>query len=524
MSVLPELAQAMLKPEIYPEPPKKVEIMQTQMSFVFIAGDYVYKIKKPVNLGYLDYTTLAQRKYFCDKEVELNRRLSPQTYLGVIPITKTGRKYILGGSGEAIEYAVKMRYLPQDRMMNVLLPKGQVTTEMVAEVAKIIAEFHSNAATSPEISYYGSLKAINVNNDENYSQTEKYIGKTITKEQYERIKRFNDSFIKENEALFNDRVAKGRVRDCHGDLHAAHICFADKISIYDCIEFTDRFRYSDVASEVSFLAMDLDHYGFADLSRSFIKAYISRSRDEEIFKLLRFYKCYRAYVRGKVESFKTDDPYISEAEREKTRTAAAGYFSLADAYTKKKPLLFITVGLMGTGKSTIARALARRLGLTVISSDVTRKKLAGVPLTERHFEGFSAGIYTSDFTRQTYEAMFKEAGEILKSGDSVILDASFIKTEERLKAKQLADTTGADFGIIEIGLAENVIKERLTRRQASGSVSDGRWEIYAPQKERFEAVNEVTDKQHIVVDGSSPIEGLIDSLLTALELRIYDGK
>jgi aminoglycoside phosphotransferase family enzyme/predicted kinase len=518
MSVLPELARAMLKPEIYPEPPDKVELMQTQMSFVFIAGDYVYKIKKPVNLGYLDYTTLAQRKFFCDKEVELNRRLCPETYLGVIPVTKSKGKYFLGGSGEAIEYAVKMRYLPQHKMMNVLLQKGQVTTEMLADVAKIIADFHRKAATSAEISYYGSLKAIGINNNENYAQTEKYIGKTVSKEQYTRIKQFNDNFLKENEALFNSRVANGRIRDCHGDLHAAHICFSDSICIYDCIEFTDRFRYCDVASEVSFLAMDLDHYGFADLSRSFVKAYISYSRDAEILKLLPYYKCYMACVRGKVESFKTDDPYISDAEREKTKSVAIGYFDLAGAYARKKPLLLITVGLMGTGKSTVARALAKRLGLTVISSDIIRKKLAGVPLTERRFEGFSGGIYTPEFTRNTYDAMFGEAKDILKSGDSVILDASFIRKEERLKATQLADVTGAHFAIIEIVLAENVIKERLDKRVVSGSVSDGRWEIYAPQKERFEAVNEVSKKQHIIVDTSVPVDGLISSLMSSLGL------
>ncbi len=506
MSALPELARAMLKPEIYPEPPDKVEIMQTQMSFVFIAGDYVYKIKKPVNLGYLDYTTLEQRKYFCDKEVELNRRLCPQTYLGVVPIVKPGKNFVLGGVGKPIEYAVKMRYLPQERMMNVLLEKEQVTADMVAEVARIVADFHKRAATSEEISYYGSLKAINVNNSENYSQTEKYIGKTISKEQYERIKEFTDSFTRENEALFNRRIDQCRIRDCHGDLHAAHICFTDSICIYDCIEFTDRFRYCDVAAEVSFLSMDLDHYGFADLSRSFLNAYISNSKDEELSKLVKYYKCYFAYVRGKVASFKTDDPYISETEREKTKAAAAGYFSLAEAYTRKKPILLITVGLTGTGKSTIARALAKRLGLTILSSDVIRKKLAGVPLTERHFDGYRGGIYTPELSRRTYEKMYADARDILKQGDSVILDATFVRKEGRLKAKQLAETAGADFGIIEVTLPESVIKKRLDRRIKTGSVSDGRWEIYTPQKKEFEPVDEIPEEQHITVDMMLPLE------------------
>ena len=517
MTVLPELVQAMLRPGIYPEPAAKVKLVQTQMSFVFIAGDYVYKIKKPVNLGYLDYTTLAQRKFFCDKEVELNRRLCPQNYLGVVPIIKSGGKYVLGGRDEAVEYAVKMRYLPQERMMNVLLEKGEVTPGMVAGVAQILADFHRRAATGPDISYFGSLKAINVNNNENYTQTEQYIGRTVSKEQFDRIKSFNDNFLSKNESLFNDRVAQGRIRDCHGDLHAAHICFTGTVCIYDCIEFTDRFRYCDVASEVGFLAMDLDHYGYADLSRSFVRSYVSQSGDEEIPKLLNYYKCYMAYVRGKVESFKTDDPYISQTERERTKAAASGYFDLADAYTRKRPLLVITVGLVGTGKSTIARALAKRLGFSVISSDITRKKLAGVPLTERHYEGFSGGIYTAEFTRRTYDAVFTEAKEILESGGSVILDASFIKRGERLKAMDLADITGADFVMIETVLPEDIIRERLAERRAASSVSDGRWEIYGPQKKQFETVNEVTEDRYIVVNTELSLEDNIIQIITKLK-------
>ncbi len=516
MSALPELVRAMLTPEAYPESPEKIELMQTQMSFIFLAGEYVYKVKKPVDLGYLDYTTLENRLFFCQKEVELNRRLCPDTYLGVLPITQSGKHISIGGKGKIIEYAVKMRYLPQERMMDVLLDKGMVTTEMVEKVGYKMAEFHHKAKTDENISSFGSIKAIRVNTEENFTQTEKYIGNTISKEQYERIVNYTNNFINQNSGLFDKRVSGGRIRDCHGDLHAAHICFTDGICIYDCIEFNDRFRYCDVASEIAFLAMDLDRYGYADLSRGFVKAYLSQSKDKEILKLLNYYKCYMAYVRGKVASFKTDDPYINKTEREKTQAIARGYFDLANSYTYSKPLFIITVGLVGTGKSTVARALAKRLGSTVISSDMTRKRLAGVPLNEHRFEGFSSGIYTPDFNRQTYEAMLAEAKEILTSGDSVILDASFIRREEREKARQLAENTGADFYVVETVLAENAIKKRLARRLELGSVSDGRWEIYLPQKQRFEPVNEVPESVHIIVDTSSTIDKLISSLLQKL--------
>ncbi|MFC1957555.1 gluconokinase [Chloroflexota bacterium] len=332
MSQLPEVVQALLDPGVYPDTSQGVEMAQTQMSFVFLTGDYVYKVKKPVNLGYLDYSTLENRYFFCQREVELNRRLCPDTYLGVVPITRNRGEIQLEGRGEVIDYAVKMRYLPQELMMNVLLANNQVTALMVTSVAQRLAEFHQQAETNATISAFGELETIIENTEENFSQTVKYIGNTISQENYRHIKAYAKGFIDNDAYLFSKRMAEGKIRDCHGDLHAAHICFTDDICIYDCIEFNDRFRYCDVASEIAFLAMDLDHYGRADLSRSFIGAYIDYSQDEELSRLLSFYKCYRACVRGKVESFKLDDPHISEEEKTKVQAVAKKYFVLAESY------------------------------------------------------------------------------------------------------------------------------------------------------------------------------------------------
>jgi len=510
--MLPELVKALLKPGAYPEATKKIELAQTQMSFVFLTDQFVYKVKKAVDLGYLDYTTLEKRRFFCQKEVELNRRLCPEVYLGVVPITSDNGAIRIGGRGEVIEYAVKMRRLPHEAMMNVLLANNQVSAEMITGLAQKLAAFHQEAETNAEISAFGEIKAVTRNTDENFDQTEKYIGRTISKDSYRHIKNYTNSFVGENAPLFNKRIKEGRIRDCHGDLHAAHISFSDGVCIYDCIEFNDRFRYCDVASEMAFLAMDLDHYGRADLSRSLVKAYVAESGDKELLELLGFYKGYRAYVRGKVESFKLDDPYISKGEKEKTLEIAASYFDLARAYTRSRPILFITVGLVGTGKTTLAQALAKRLGLAVISSDITRKQLAGVPLTEHRFEGLDSGIYSAELSRQTYDKLFAGAGGILSDGGSVILDASFIKAEERLKAKRLAEGTGADFFIIECTLDEENIKKRLARRLKQGSVSDGRWEIYRPQKKAFDPV-EAAPSKHAIIDTSKPIEENIRQIL-----------
>lgn len=332
MSILPSTVKALLKPQTYPHRPQKIELVQTQMSFIFLAGEYVYKIKKPVNLGYLDYTTLEKRHFFCHQELELNRRLCPGAYLAVVPIVEEKGGLRIEGRGKAIEYAVKMKQLPQDRMMDVLLPRGQVTPEMVARVAEKLVGFHQKAETNRKIAAFGKLDVIRQNTDENFGQTEKYIGTSITAEEYQHIKNYTNNFIDSNASLFDKRVREGRIRDCHGDLHAAHVCFTDDICIYDCIEFNDRFRYSDVASEIAFLAMDLDRYQQAGLSRHLVNTYVGLGHDEELLKLLNFYKCYRAYVRGKVESFKLDDPYIPEEEKAKVLTAAQSYFQLAESY------------------------------------------------------------------------------------------------------------------------------------------------------------------------------------------------
>jgi aminoglycoside phosphotransferase family enzyme len=337
VSKLPSLIEALLKPQAYPHKPRKIELLQTQMSLVFLASEYAYKIKKPVNLGYLDYTTLEKRRFFCYQELELNRRLCPGAYLAVVPVVQEEGKLRVEGRGEVMEYAVKMKELPRERMMDVLLSRNQVTPQMVAEVAGKLASFHHKAETNPQIASFGSLDVIRRNCDENFAQTEKYVGTSITARQYQRIKDYADKFAADNAGLFDKRVKEGRIRDCHGDLHAAHICFTGPdliggICIYDCIEFNERFRYCDVASELAFLAMDLDHHEQASLSRHLVNTYVELSHDEELLKLLNFYKCYRAYVRGKVESFKLDDPLISHTDKAKALESARSYFGLAESY------------------------------------------------------------------------------------------------------------------------------------------------------------------------------------------------
>ena len=517
-STLPPYVQAMLSPKIYPQKPAEVELLQTQMSFIFIAGDYTYKTKKPVNLGYLDYTTLEQRERFCRQELELNRRLSPGAYLDVVPISHSSQGFQLGGKDNIIEYAVKMKTLPRDRMMDVLLPADRVTPDMLKQVALKMADFHSRAATDDNISRFGSLDAIKINAKENFDQTEKYIGKIIPQRVYSFIKENSWKFIEDNQALFQQRVASGKIRDCHGDLHAQHVCFAqDDIYIYDCIEFNDRFRYCDVASEISFLSMDIDRYGRADLARIFTDAYITASRDSGIAELMRYYKCYMACVRGKVACFKYDDPYLKD--KEALRKEARLYFNLAYRYCGTKPCVVIVTGLIGAGKSTAANRIGRALGCDVLSSDVIRKQLAGQPLTEQRYDKFDTGLYSPEFTQKTYDELFRQGRERINEGQSVILDASFKKKTDRLAAQKLAEENGACSLAVECTADEYTIKKRLDERQKRGSVSDGRWEIFADIKKGFEPVTEFKDINHLILDtahSSGNINALILERLTEI--------
>ncbi len=328
-----QVVAALLTPEAYPQNPGKIELIQTHISFVFLTEKYVYKVKKAVNFGFLDFSTLDKRHLFCGKELELNRRLCPEIYLEVIPITKSDTIKV-GGTGVTVEYALKMVRLPQERIMTVLLKENKVDKKTVDAIAEIVAKFHSKARTNFEISQFGSLKIVKTNWDENFSQTTKYLNQTIPPVEFQCIESKINNFITQNTSLFESRIADKRIRDCHGDLHSGNIFITDKICIFDAIEFNDRFRYSDVAADVAFLAMDLDFQGRIDLADYFIEQYLAYSKDKTLPSLLPFYKCYRAYVRGKVVSFRLDDQNISAQEKASATKEAQAYFKLAAEYAK----------------------------------------------------------------------------------------------------------------------------------------------------------------------------------------------
>lgn len=330
-----DMIQDLLSRDAYPERTEDVGFVQTHISSVFILDEFVYKIKKPVNFGFLDFTTLKKRKHFCTREVELNSRVSEGVYLGVYPITFDGERYRIGGDGEVVDYAVKMRRLPNEALMKVHFENGTLKMDDIERVAKAIADFHTRAEHSEEIAKFGSIETVKFNTNENFQQTEKYLDISIPREEFNDLKKWTTDFYAANRALFEKRIEAGKIKDCHGDLHMEHVCLTDPIIIFDCIEFNERFRYSDTAADIAFLLMDLDFSGGYSFSEHLLETYLGYSGEEGINDLVNFYKVYRSYVRGKVTSFQLDDPNIEEMEKEKAKAKAKNYFSLAHSYIKE---------------------------------------------------------------------------------------------------------------------------------------------------------------------------------------------
>lgn len=512
---LPPLICALLDPAAYPSPVDQVTLIQTHVSYLLLAGDRAYKIKKPLNLGFLDFSTLDQRRYFCHHEVELNRRLCPQVYLGVQPITMLHGRARIGGAGPPDEWAVVMQRLPAERMLPTLLATDQIGVTELSAIARRLAEFHAGAATGGEIDQYGAVAAIRRNTDENFLQLQPFIGQTLLAGQYTHLKAAADRVLSRQASLFAQRIAEGRIRDCHGDVHAGSICLADEVLIFDCIEFNDRFRYGDVAAEVAFLAMDLDHFGRADLAWQFLEAYRHYAGDTTIGAELDFYKAYRAIVRGKVESLRSIQPEVPAAERVAAAGAARAYFDLAFAYTGgiARPTLLICCGLMGTGKTTLASALSQRLAMVHLASDRIRKRQAGLALAIRRHDPFGEGLYASAMTERVYAALLAEATTWLKRGVGVILDASFTRRADRDHARALAAALDLPAVVVETTAPEDVIRQRLEARLTEpGTISDGRWEIFAQQRDDFEPCRELPTDQHLVIEMTRPLDNAIDQV------------
>jgi len=477
---------SMLSPATYGEPTATVQHLQTHISHIFLTDCFVYKIKKPVDFGFLDFTTLEKRRHFCEEELRLNRRLSPDIYLGVVPLCRAADgSYNLRGNGEVVEYAVKMKRMPAERMMSLMLERGEVSEAQIDAIAERVAQFHGEAERGGGIALFGTVEALSVNWLENLRQTEAYIGRTITAAEHADITAWAFRLLDQQSALFRERVKNGYIRECDGDLHSENICLDNgQIHIFDCIEFNEKFRFSDTAADVAFLAMDLEYHGRRELAERFIGSYVSAGNDTGLRQVLPLYLANRAFIRGKVESFRLDDPLISADQKGAAAERARRFFRLAHGYVLRERLaltLFLTCGLTGCGKSALAAELAFQLGLAQLSSDCERKKLAGLAPTAR-----GAAIYDHDWNQATYGQLLQLAREQLAAGRSVVVDATFRDQQERRRFREAAAELGAETVTLLLDCPEALVRTRLEQRQADNtSVSDGTWQVYLRQAAGF---------------------------------------
>ena len=346
-SALPVLIQQMLRPEFYPhEVSEPIGFVQTHVSYVLLTGDFVYKLKKPVNFGFLDYSTLEKRKHFCEEEIRLNQTGAGSIYLGVVPITGSEENPALKGNGEPIEYAVKMQQFPQSALLSEQFAKGLVDEEKVRSLATTVANFHKATQTSEHVRSYGSVSAIRRAIDENYDQTVDFTGESVTvqtpqtQKQFDETKAYTDQFFETEQALFQKRLAQDKIRSCHGDLHLGNICeWDDKILLFDCIEFNEEFRFVDTMFDIAYIVMDLEVAGRKDLSKIFLNQYVEDTGDYEGLEILPLYVSRQSYVRAKVTSFMLGDPSVSEADKKAASDKAAKYYTLAWSYVQKKKVV-----------------------------------------------------------------------------------------------------------------------------------------------------------------------------------------
>ena len=503
--------KSLKNPSTYGSDVSSVQLLQTHISFVALTDTFVYKIKKPVNFGFLDFSTLEKRKQFCEEEIRLNKRLCPEIYVDVVALTETKESGLeINGKGPVVDYAIKMNQFSQENIMTSLLEQGKVTKNHIDMLCRILVNFYQTYESNETIQQYGTLESVKQNIDENFIQTKDVIDVTIQKETYSFLKESCDLFFKQNKDVFKKRLKQDRIRDCHGDLHSGNIVLSDNgtICVFDCIEFNKRFRYIDVASDIGFLAMDLDFHNQFYLSSYLIQTYVEKSKDEDVYDVLNFYKSYRAYVRGKVLGFQLADPHIEEEKQKDIISTAQRYYDLSAYYAelfllhlkRKQPIVFLVSGLTGTGKSTLASKLAVDYHATIINTDVVRKQLAGINTYERHHDEPNTGLYDPKNVMATYEKVIEQGKDHLLNGRSVVFDATFQRKTHRDMAKKLAEEHHAVFVPILCTCPDDIAKTWLEKRLHEKTVSDGRWEIYQEMKKTFEAYEKT--EEHVMVDMS----------------------
>ena len=508
---------------------ERVSVEETHVSWVFLTEREAFKVKKPVDLGFLSYATLAKRKAACESELVLNRRLSPDVYLGVEPVVEQGGTLFVGqreGEARVVDWAVRMRRLSDRDRADVLLEQGSLGPAEIDRLARHIATFHATAKNGPSVEALGAPTRIAFNVEENFAQTRTELTRFLRPEEAVEIVSWQRRFLREHAHAFERRVREGHVRDGHGDLRLEHVYFERdgaarserrvaaslaeaEIRVLDCIEFDERFRYADTAADLAFLAMDLEWRGRVDLAERLLATYAAESGDYGLYDVVDFYVAYRAFVRGKIAVLLATDAGAPVAVRERAAVEARRYFMVALAADRQptRPTSVTAVGgLVAAGKSTAAEAIAKKLCAPIVCADRTRKQMLGVPALARVSPGTFQGAYDPAFTREVYAEMLRRAEHVLGSRRPVILDASFRSETMRAEARGLAKRAGVPFRFVECRAPLATLRSRLDARDGVASVSDARAGILDEFAARFEAVTELPPDEHVIVDTTRPLD------------------
>ena len=514
------LIKVLSKTSAYPHKVTAFSIVETHISWVLLTGIYAYKIKKPVNFGFLDFSTLEKRRFFCHEEIRLNRRLAPDLYLDVIPITGHPEQPEMGGAGEAIEYAVKMLQFPSGLTLSELALYGHLNVDEIDQVTDVVAHFHDVIEKSDAASPYGHSEGIKHWFDENFDHIRPLLVDDKQKQQLQALETWGNKEWNGKAALMQHRREQGFIRECHGDLHLSNMTLINgQVTLFDCIEFNPQLRWIDVMSEVAFLVVDLINVGYEHYAFRLLNHYLQHTGDYQGLALLRYYLVYRALVCAKVSLLRNAQQQ-NEADFNQAGFKYTGFANLAERFIQKTPIaLIITHGYSGSGKSTYSDQLAEKMGALQIRSDIERKRLLGYQAQADTGSGIDDGLYTQEVSRKTYHYLADCAKQVIEAGFSAIVDATFLKTEQRELFKKLASEGGVKFIIIDFQASDEALNRRVTQRK--NDASEATLAVLKQQVQSAQALS--TEEQAYVITVNTESDKVLGKLLEAiaLELQVF---
>ncbi|MFA7594441.1 MAG: AAA family ATPase [Thiohalobacteraceae bacterium] len=518
---LPRLLAALQRPDGFPHPVDGFTLLETHISFVLLTGPYAYKFKKPVDLGFLDFSTLEKRRFYCHEELRLNRRLAPELYEAVVAITGTPEQPVLDGEGPAIEYAVRMRQFAVDARLDLVSDRGGLGENHIDQLATDVAAFHRRAAVAAADGPFGTPAGVEARVIENFKQIQAHCD---DRELLLRLPPLHVWSMTAGEEIREDlelRRREGWIRECHGDMHLANMALIDdRVVLFDALEFSADLRWIDPLSEIAFVYMDLDHRGHRALARRFLNNYLEAANDYQSLNLFRYYLVYRALVRAKVAAIAAHQHAGDPGHRAQELATFAGYLDRAASYCANPapaPLILMH-GLSGSGKSWLARQLVEALGAIRIRSDVERRRLLGMAPEEATDSGIASGAYSPGITRKTYQRLQALAYPILDAGFPAIIDATCLLRSQRAPLQRFAAVAGVPWVLLDVQAPEAVLRERITRRHRDErDASEATLAVLDHQLASAEPLTLDEQRHRIVVDTTGPID--FDTLARAIMAR-----